>query len=266
VILLLACCNLAAQSTRDVLFFSENVRCYAKLFLPAGFSAASQFPAVVLAPGWGETESTLEKTAQAIAQKGVVAMAIDYRGWGRSGGYLYLAEDVKFDDRLRFSQHTAKVRIRRQRLIPADQIDDIRNAISYIQGEPGVDRARIGVLGKDMAGAHALVIAAIDPRVKAIVAIDPKVGEAPGPLKADFIQERIKLARADSAHATALAKDETEIGVAEYHPFAFLSQIPQAVSVLFLGNKNYPSIKSTTETKPATNVPADAAEWFAKHM
>jgi hypothetical protein len=30
-----------------------------------------------------------------LAARGLVAMAIDYRGWGKSGGFLYLPEHVR---------------------------------------------------------------------------------------------------------------------------------------------------------------------------
>jgi dienelactone hydrolase len=145
-----------AQNTKDVTFYSEDVHCHARLFLPKDFSATGKSPAVVLAPGWGETATSIEKYAALFAAQGLVAMTIDYRGWGKSGGYIYLLDNLRYDDRLRFSQHTAKVRIRRKRLLPSDQILDIRNAISYLQGEPGVDRTRIGVWGTDMAGGHAI--------------------------------------------------------------------------------------------------------------
>jgi dienelactone hydrolase len=111
-------------------------------------------------------------------------MAIDYRGWGKSGGFLYLSEPVRWDDRLRFSQHTAKVRIRRGRSLPDAQILDIRNAISYLQGEPGVDRARIGLWGVDLAGGHAVVTAGVDFRVKAAVAQTPIIDGQDTPRKA----------------------------------------------------------------------------------
>ena len=84
-----------------------------------------------------------------------------------------MAEPIRWDDRLRFSQHTAKVRLRRRRLVPDAQVIDIRNAITYIQGEPGVDATRIGVLGMGLAGAHVVAVAANDARVKAGVAIKP---------------------------------------------------------------------------------------------
>jgi dienelactone hydrolase len=248
--------TLAFAETRDVRFYSENVQCYAKLFLPAGFSADAKVPAVILAPGWQQTERSLEAAAQAIADAGFVAMAIDYRGWGGSGGYPYLAEDIRFDDRLRFSQHTAKVRIRRKRLIPNDQVDDIRNAISYVQGEPGIDRTRIGIYGKDMAAAHALVIAGLDPRVKAIAALQPKLEDSP-----DDPALRIKLARADSAHV--LPNEETKLALSEYHPSRFLSQIPESVAVLTDQTKL--NLKARIESVTSFT-PIDVANFFKRSL
>ena len=147
-------------TAKDVHFYSEGIQCYGKIFTPKGFDAESKAPAVVLAPGWGETAPSIEKYAISFASRGLVAMVIDYRGWGKSGGFLETADAVKTDDRLRFSQMTARVRIRRKRLIPQQQILDIRNALYYLQGEPGVDRARVGVWGTGVAGGHVIVIAA----------------------------------------------------------------------------------------------------------
>jgi dienelactone hydrolase len=227
-------------------------------------------------------------------------MAIDYRGWGKSGGYVYLAENVRYDDRLRFSQHTAKVRIRRKRLIPDDQVDDIRNAISFLQGEPGIDRLHIGVWGADMAGGHVMVIAGLDPRVKAVVAqvpvIEGKSAERKLSLPKPVTQQvEMKLARTGAPPATPaaaglMAVEETRIALAEYHPFWFVSQIPEKTAVLFVVAANDAKVKNDDNAIAAskvlkgpnsvTTVPgahalagkasdqaADAAgEWFVKYL
>jgi poly(3-hydroxybutyrate) depolymerase len=184
-----------------------------------------------------------------------------------------------YDDRLRFSQHTAKVRIRRKRLIPEDQVDDIRNAISYLQGEPGVDRTRIGVWGAGMSGGHAMVVAGIDPRIKAVVAQTPVIEGRDAPRKLSrpaYEQTQIKLARADSAAAAAMSSDETRIAVAEYHPFWFVSQIPQTVAVLFVVGQGDGAdaaaaskiLKGPAEVKTIDGAArqTSAAEWFAKYL
>jgi uncharacterized protein len=287
-------------TTRDVWFYSEGVKCYGKLFLPKDFAPDGKSRAVILAPGWGQTAASTERYAANFAGKGLAAMAIDYRGWGKSGGYVYLAENVRYDDRLRFSQHTAKVRIRRKRLIPEDQVNDIRDAISFLQGEPGVDRLHIGVWGVDMAGGHAMVIAGLDPRVKAVVAqvpiIDGKDVERKLSLPRPAMQRvEVKLARSGDAPATpaaaaAMSAEETRIALAEYHPFWYVSQIPQTVAVLFVIAKSDTKVKNddnaiaaskilkgpnSVTTVPGTHMvtgkasdqAADAAgEWFVKYL
>src|SRR5262249_32169350 len=97
-------------TSKEIRFYSEGVACYGKLFLPKGTDAQSKLPGVVLAPDWGETCSSIESYAAQFANSGLVALAIDYRGWGKSGGFVQTAGQVKTDDRLRFSQMTTTVR------------------------------------------------------------------------------------------------------------------------------------------------------------
>ncbi|HEV8148180.1 MAG TPA: acetylxylan esterase [Bryobacteraceae bacterium] len=296
-----ACFAQNGANTKDVTFYSEDVQCHARIFLPKDFSATGKSPAVVLAPGWGETAASIEKYAAHFATQGLVAMTIDYRGWGNSGGYIYLLDNLRYDDRLRFSQHTAKVRIRRKRLLPNDQVLDIRNAISYLQGEPGVDRARIGVWGADMAGGHAIVVAATDARVKCAVAQTPVISGADASKKttrapAAAEQQMIKLARTGEAPATPLAAaamsaEETKLALAEYHPLWHADQIPQSTAVLFVVAANDPKVDNEKNAVAASkklrgetsvhSIPGAthvlsgksietaagaAADWFVKHL
>ena len=83
-------------TAREVRFFSEGVACYAKVFTPKGFTADGKAPAVVLAPAPGDTAASTEKYAAQFAGRGLIAMVIDYRGWGRSGAFLYVAEPVRW--------------------------------------------------------------------------------------------------------------------------------------------------------------------------
>jgi hypothetical protein len=231
-------------TAHDVRFFSEGVQCFGRIFAPKAGAVDAKAPAVVLAPAWSETAASIEKYAARLAARGIVAMAIDYRGWGRSGGFLYLADPIRVDDRQRFSQHTAKVRIRRKRLIPAEQVIDIRNAISFLQGEPGVDRARIGVWGADMAGGHAIVAAASDVRIKAAVAQTPVVDGRDVPRKAfapspEQQAAMVRLARTGHAPALPAAAavmndDETALALADYHPFWYADAVPATTAVLFV--------------------------------
>jgi dienelactone hydrolase len=225
---------------KDVRFYSEGIECYGKIFTPKDFTVGSKAPAVALAPNWGDTAASIEKYAAHFASRGVVAMAIDYRGWGKSGGFLQTVDEVKTDDRLRFSQMTARVRVRRKRLIPREQVLDIRNALYYLQGEPGVDRARVGVWGAGMAGGHVIVIAATDARVKAAVAQTPIIEGKDAPRKAYAPTGELLLAEQKRARvgylpgARASIDVETRLALAEWRPFWYVEQIPQKTAVLFV--------------------------------
>ena len=50
--------NVAAK---DVRFYSEGIQCYGRIFTPKSLPAESKAPAVVLAPGWGETAGSIER-------------------------------------------------------------------------------------------------------------------------------------------------------------------------------------------------------------
>jgi dienelactone hydrolase len=238
------CAQTAQVRSELVQFYSEAVRCTAKLFAPAGHTAASNAAAVVVAPGERATRAGVERFAEAFAERGIVALAIDYRGWGECGGFLYFGEPVRWDDRLRFMQMTTTMKIRRQRLDPKAQVIDIRNAITFLQGVPGVDRARIGVWGTDLSAGHAIVTAGSDARVKAVVAQTPMLAgkDEPRAAFAPTAEQQavmIKLARTGAAPtneraARAMNDEEAKLALADYKPYWYLDQIPQTTAVLFI--------------------------------
>ena len=287
-------------SAKDVRFYSEGIECHGRIFTPKEFQADSKTPAVVLAPGCGETAASIEKYGAQFAAHGLVAMIFDYRGWGKSGGFLQTVDAVKTDDRLRFSQMTARVRIRRKRLIPQHQVLDIRNALYYLQGEPGVDRARVGVWGTGMSGGHVVVVAATDSRIKAAVAQTPLIDgknvtrKASAPmgalLKAEL--QRARTGQAPANGSVTSADLESRLALTEYHPFWYIEQIPKTTAVLFVIGENdrrkndtdaiaaSKLLKGPTDVVRLPGVSHDqiikgaafdtgtkaAADWFLKHL
>lgn len=244
----------AGVTARDVRFYSEGIECGGRLFTPKDFSVEGKHPAVVLAPGLGETAAAIEQYAAYFASRGLAAMAIDYRGWGRSGGFLHTVEPVRTDDRLRFSQMTARVRIYRKRIAPQQQVLDIRNALYFLQGEPGIDRARIGVWGADLAGGHALVVAATDARIKAVVAYTPWLAGHDAPKRAwampgAMLRAEQHRARTGEWPVLRAAVDwETRAALAEYHPFWYVEEIPSSVAVLFVVDEKEQGAKPRADT------------------
>src|SRR6516164_2039722 len=118
------------MNQRTVNFFSEETRMEGDLFLPVDLKANERRPGVVLCHGFtGVRSLILGDYAKAFAQAGFVALTFDYRGYGGSEGI-------------------------RRRLIPMEQIDDIRNAISFFETLPEVDPDRIGLWGTSFGGAN----------------------------------------------------------------------------------------------------------------
>jgi len=164
---------------RDVTFQSGETVAAAWLFLPP-VQAGAKVPAVAMAHGVGAVkEMYLEPFARHFAEAGIAALVFDYRGFGASGGEP------------------------RQRVSPHDQMEDYRNALTWLSLQPGIDPDRLGVWGTSFSGAHVIQVAAQDPRVKAVVSqVGPMdlraiIKESAGPeafagLQHLTVQERIR--------------------------------------------------------------------------
>src|SRR5262245_62578857 len=73
-------------ATRQVTFYVDGgFPLYGKLFLPRGFTRTGKRPAVVVGHGINAISIGIEKYAARFADRGLVAMAIDYRSYGFSG-------------------------------------------------------------------------------------------------------------------------------------------------------------------------------------
>jgi dienelactone hydrolase len=242
-------------------WYSEQVRVSGRLFQPAGPADGAARPAVVLAPGWGETASTLDAYAGELAAQGIVALTVDYRGWGRSGAQLYLGEPLTMYDKMRFSEQTPEIVFRRGRLDPDHQVQDLRNAITYLQSLPGVDRSKIGILGIDMGGGHVISVMSMDARARAGVAVTPLIygqGEEEKSFLPDAATqaELIKLAREGApprteAAARARNKQEERLALREYKPFWRLDAVPQTAAVRFIIAETDDEIDNTVHARSA---------------
>lgn len=153
---------------RTVDVWSDGTRLSGDLLYPKGKSASDSLPAIVMSHGWGGTRDHLSTAyAPFFAAEGFVVLTIDYRGWGDSDSRLVLEGEQPEPDAN--GEITVKVKAVREVVDPLDQTEDIRNAISWIQGEPGVDPERIGLWGSSYSGGHVIYVAAHDHRVKVTV-------------------------------------------------------------------------------------------------
>jgi fermentation-respiration switch protein FrsA (DUF1100 family) len=130
---------------RDVMFKSGETFAAAWFFVPEQ-ARSGRVPAVAMAHGIGAVkEMSLEQFARRFAAAGIAALVFDYRGLGGSGGEP------------------------RQRIFPHDQMEDYRNALTWLSLQPEIDPDRLGVWGTSFSGGHVIQVAAHDPRVKAVV-------------------------------------------------------------------------------------------------
>src|SRR5215472_15508841 len=134
-----------------VKFKSGGINCVGDLYIPEGRRAGSRGPALVIGHGFSMVREALVEEAGYFQRAGYVTLAIDYRTFGESEGKP------------------------RGQLFPLNQVEDFRNAVSWLQTRDEVDPKKIGIWGTSFGGAVCIYAAAVDLRVKAVVAQVPVV-------------------------------------------------------------------------------------------
>lgn len=113
---------------------------------------AGDTPLIVMAHGFSATkEMYLDDFAEVFAAAGMSVLIYDNRNLGASDRPVPGEID------------------------PWQQIDDYRAAITWGSQLDGVDPGRVGIWGSSYAGAHVLVVAAIDRRVRCVVSQVPLI-------------------------------------------------------------------------------------------
>lgn len=113
---------------------------------------AGPHPAVVMAHGYSAVkEQTLVDLAEVLTARGLASVVYDHRNLGASDGTP------------------------RQDIDPVAQYRDMRTAITYAISRDEVDAERVGIFGSSYSGAHVLVVAATDQRVKCVVSQVPLI-------------------------------------------------------------------------------------------
>ncbi|HTK29162.1 MAG TPA: alpha/beta fold hydrolase [Vicinamibacterales bacterium] len=179
----------------------EQVRIQANGFTLAGTlsrpaNASEQpLPAVVLVSGSGPNERDsivagipiLGQLASAIADGGFMVLRYDKRGVGQSGGR---AESAGLPD----------------------YAEDVRAAVKYLSDRKDVDGRRIAVLGHSEGGSVALLAAAKDKKIAALV-----LAATPGVVGADLVlaQQAHALDRMKMSDADRQARVETQKKIQE---------------------------------------------------
>jgi pimeloyl-ACP methyl ester carboxylesterase len=123
---------------------------------------------------------------EALAERGLASLTIDMHGHGESGGERYF---LQIDD----------------------WVADLRAAIGFLSTHPRVDANKIGAFGLSSGGTAILEAGVVEPRLKALVALDPTVRNSLSaataiPLKLFLALGRIKLALTKKTLRLPLAK------------------------------------------------------------
>ncbi len=130
---------------KKVAFYSSGHKLAGIIYKPGGMKSGEKRPGIVICHGFtGIKELYLPDVAKHLSSAGYVCLIFDYRGFGESEGP-------------------------RWRLIPTEQVEDIRNALTFLSLQNGVDAGRLGLYGTSFGGANVSYTAGIDERVRCTV-------------------------------------------------------------------------------------------------
>jgi fermentation-respiration switch protein FrsA (DUF1100 family) len=120
----------------------------ANVYTPANYDSGKKYPAVVVAhPNGGVKEQVAGLYAQRLADRGYITIAADAAYQGASGGQPRNVDK------------------------PAYRIEDIHGMADFIARYPGVDSARLGLLGICGGGGYSLKAAQTDKRFQSIATL-----------------------------------------------------------------------------------------------
>jgi ABC-2 type transport system ATP-binding protein len=125
---------------------NQHIRLDATFFTPAG---TGKVPAILLAHGFGGTKNSVRPQAERLAQDGFAVLTWSARGFGRSTGQIALDS-------------------------PDYEVKDVEQLVSWLARQPHVrldhpGDPRVGIAGASYGGGIALLAAAYDHRIDAIV-------------------------------------------------------------------------------------------------
>src|SRR5450755_560341 len=125
---------------------NQHVLLDATFFTPAG---RGRVPAILLAHGFGETKNAVRPEAEQLARAGFAVLTWSARGFGKSTGQIALDS-------------------------PDYEVKDVEQLVSWLARQPRVrldhpGDPRVGIAGASYGGAIALLTAAYDHRIDAIV-------------------------------------------------------------------------------------------------
>lgn len=129
-------------------FYSEGAKLQASFYYPDDFDADEPHPVLIVNSGYqGFNEFYPKMFAQLFTERGYVCFGFDYRGMADSEG-------------------------EKGNVLLDQQVEDVRNAVTFVQVQNDVDPKRIALLGWGMGAANVIVAAEKGQNVAAVVAMN----------------------------------------------------------------------------------------------
>jgi ABC-2 type transport system ATP-binding protein len=200
----------------------QHVSLDATFFTPSG---SGRVPAILLAHGFGETKDSVRAEAEVLARAGFAVLTWSARGFGNSTGQIALDS-------------------------PDYEVKDVEQLVSWLAGQPrvlldGAGDPRVGITGASYGGAIALLAAAYDHRIDAIVpeatwsslgtALFPDAtgaGPASGVFKKQWASLLFAVGSGDSQGAAGCGRFTTAICAMHQQVFTTGKPTPSALALL----------------------------------
>lgn len=179
-----------------VTFKSEGETLVGNLYLPANYKTGDKLPTVIVTGAWMTIKEQMAGLyAQKLSEQGFAAFAFDFRTFGESTGKLR-----------NFESPTAK-------------IEDIKNAVTFLQTVDAVDRDRIAGLGICASAGYMTTVVAEDSRIRSLITVAPWIHN-PVIVNAVYggeaaVQERIATGRAAKAKFLQTGKVESVLATSK---------------------------------------------------
>ncbi|MBO8162614.1 MAG: alpha/beta hydrolase [Brevibacillus sp.] len=133
---------------RKISFYSEGYKLDGTVYLPDDYQPGEKRPAIIPNSGYnGFNEFYPRLFARNLTKAGYVCLGFDYRGFANSEG-------------------------KPGRVILDEQVEDIKNAITFLRIQDEVNPDQIGLIGWGMGASNVVRVAAADKRVKAVAALN----------------------------------------------------------------------------------------------
>ncbi|MDO8517451.1 MAG: alpha/beta hydrolase [Nanoarchaeota archaeon] len=137
-------------------FLNQKTRIYGLFYMPIN---KTNVPGMIFLPAGAGTKESRDEISSFIAKQGYGVLTIDQRGIGETGGtYLNFNEDYN-------------IFLKGNEPIQHLSVYDALRTFDVLRSMKNIDKENIGISGESMGARYAIIAAAIDKRLKGVIAI-----------------------------------------------------------------------------------------------